>query len=105
MGGVSNNYGPSPDDKGQEGQGPGYKIKLEPTWGIDSFRFKLVPTPDETGMSDYNLDLPADFGEWRTDAKPPEFGEIDPEGQPSTDLPPAPAGDGFLELGLADPLI
>ena len=87
----------------EEDEKPPFRLELEPAWGIDTLRFKYVPEP-EPDPDDYGLKLPLNWKPYPLDIEPMDFGEIDPEGFPSTDLPPAPAGDGIIELGVAEPV-
>ena len=82
---------------------PPFRLELEHGWGVDSIRFKIIEDP-EPEVPDYGLKLPLTWKPFHDGYEALDFGEIDPEGFPSIDLPPVPAGDGIIEHGMVEPV-
>ena len=78
------------DDKTE----PRVKVVLEPQWSFNPYRFKVVVVDEpEDEPSDYEFNY-SSFGTL----------SLDTLDLATDDLPPPPAGDGIMTLGLEEPV-
>lgn len=81
-----------------------FRLQLEHSWRVDTLRFKYVEAPEEPELPDFTVPLPLDWHSTPKVIEPIDFGEVDPEGCPSSNPIPVPAGDGMTEVGMIEPV-